>query len=170
MRGYTVKYRTSLATTIAIIAAWLLPLSTAHADTVLYDSAGFIQGQQSFVESFDIPSAETLTISLSQVPWLDTIGDLNCFVSTASGVVGTPMGTGTESMNVGPGMIYVHWFGEANGQYGLGVYGIKIESGITPVGLPGTLVLLLSGLGVLFGWQRRRVDATVDCNDEALTI
>jgi MYXO-CTERM domain-containing protein len=153
------KLRPLLALTITIIAAWgLLPMSAARADQVLYDSAGFIEGQQSFVQSFDITSAETLTISLSQVPWLDTISDLNCFVSTAKGVIGTPMSGGTESMNVGPGMIYVHWFGDANGQYGLGAYGLKIDCGTTPVALPGTLILLLSGLGVLFGWQRRRID------------
>jgi len=168
-----VKHRALLATTITIIAAWLLPLRVAQADSVLYDSAGFIQGQQSFVEAFDIPTAETLTVSLSQISWLDTISDLNCFVTTASGVLGTPMsGPGTESMNVQPGMIYVHWFGDANGQYGLGAYGLKVEgaTNTTPVGLPGTLILLLSGLGVLFGWQRRKDDLSAPANDEALTI
>ncbi len=159
------------ATTIATIAAWVLPFCTARADTVLYNNAGFIEGQQSFVQSFDITTAQTLTVSLSQIPWLDTISDLNFFVSTASGVVGQYMsGPGTESMNVGPGMIYVHWFGDANGQNGLGVYGIKIECATTPVGLPGTLILLLSGLGVLFGWKWRRVDSTAIGNDKALTI
>jgi len=157
--------------TIATIGAWVLPFCSARADTVLYDNAGFIEGQQSFVQSFDITTAETLTVSLSQVPWLDTISDLNCFVSTAKGVVGQFMsGPGTESLSVGPGMIYVHWFGDANGPYGLGVYGMKIESLTTPVGLPGTLILLLSGLGVLFGWQRQRVDSTVTSKHEALTI
>ena len=165
------KFPHVLATTIATIAAWVLPFCTARADTVLYDNAGFIEGQQSFVQSFDITSAQTLTVSLSQIPWLDTIKDLNFFVSTASGVVGKYMsGPGTESMNVGPGMIYVHWFGDANGAYGLGVYGMKINCGTTPVGLPGTLILLLSGLGVLFGWQRRRDHSALTVNDEALTI
>lgn len=160
-----------LATTIATIAALLMPFCSARADTVLYDNAGFIEGQQSFVQSFDITTAGTLTVSLSQISWLDTVSDLNCFVSTAKGVVGKYMsGPGTESMSVGPGMIYVHWFGDADGQYGLGVYGMKIDCSTTPVGLPGTLILLLSGLGVLFGWQRKRGDSTVTDNHEALTI
>jgi len=166
-----VKFQHVIATTIATIGAWMMPFCSARADTVLYDNSGFIEGQQSFVQSFDITSPQTLTVSLSQVPWLDTIKDLNFFVSTASGVVGGYMsGPGTESMNVAPGMIYVHWFGDADGQYGLGVYGMKIECGTTPVGLPGTLILLLSGLGVLFGWQRRGVNSAGTGNHEALTI
>jgi hypothetical protein len=156
--------------TVALVgmAAWALSFSPALADSVLYDSSGFIQGQQSFVQSFDIKTAGTLTVSLSDIPWLDTISNLNFFVTTASGTLGTPMGAGTESMNVGPGMLYAHWYGDANGVFGVGAFGIKLTfqpNDATPVPLPGALVLLLSGLGALFarGRFRRGVD------DEALT-
>ena len=155
------------------IGAWIVPLQ-ANADTVLYDSAGFVQGQQSFVHAFDITAPGTLTITLSNIPWLDTIADLHCFLSTASGVLGPSMGAGTESLQVGPGMIYAHWFGDANGPYGLGVYGVKImfqPSGVAAVPLPISLVFLLSGLGVLLGWQRRRpVAPMIHTQHEALTI
>jgi hypothetical protein len=131
---------------------------TARADSVLYDSVGFIQGKQSFTDSFDITTPGTLTVTLSNIAWLDTIADLNCFVTTSGGLIGTSMGVGTESFQVGPGMIYAHWFGDANGTYGIGVFGMKImfQPG-TPVALPTSLILLLSGLGVLLGWQRRAV-------------
>lgn len=174
------KIRHFLAAAIVAIGTWLLPPGAARADTVLYDSAGFIQGQQSFVQTFDITTPGTLTVTLSNIPWLDTIAGLNCFLSTATSVLGHSMGVGTESMNVGTGMIYAHWFGNASGAYDLGVYGLKIAfqpSGVSTVPLPASLILLLSGLGVLLSWQRRKesdigadTDPVAHTNDEALTI
>jgi hypothetical protein len=168
-----VQLRHIIAATLIGVCACMIPVA-AQADTVLYDSAGFITGQQSFVQSFDITTAGTLTVTLSNIPWLDTIAGLNGFVSTATSVLGSSIGVGTESMSVQPGMIYAHWFGDANGAYGLGVYGVKImfqPNGVTAVALPRSLVLLLSGLGVLFGWQRRNGPAGMPpSTDEALTI
>ena len=150
-------YIRQLIIALAGMVAWALPFGSASADTVLYDSSGFIQGQQSFVQSFDITTAGTLTVSLSDIPWLDTISNLNFFLTTASGTVGASMGAGTESMSVGPGMVYAHWYGDAAGTFGVGVYGIKLnfQPTGTPVPLPGTLILLLSGLGLLFGMRYR---------------
>jgi hypothetical protein len=145
-----------LAVAMGVLALMFAP-HAARADTVLYDSAGFVQGQQSFVQGFDLTSAGTVTVTLSNIPWLDTISGLDCFLSTASGAIGATMGPGTETFNVGPGMLYAHWFGNANGAFGLGVYGLNIafQPTGTPVPLPTSLILLLSGLGMLWGWQRR---------------
>lgn len=160
--------RQSIIIALAVIAAWALSLRPAAADTVIYDSAGFIQGQQSFVESFDITTAGTLTVTLADIPWLDTISNLNFFLSSAGGTIGKSMGAGTESIGVGPGVFYAHWFGDANGQFGVGAYGIKLmfqPGSVTPVPLPGALFLLLSALAALVGVRPlRRVD------DKALTI
>jgi hypothetical protein len=168
------RQRKLFAAAIVVIGAWVLPLTAARADAVLYDSAGFIQGKQSFVESFDITAPGTLTITLSNIPWLDTITDLNCFLTSSGGLIGKSMGVGSESFNVGSGMVYAHWFGDADGAYGLGVYGVKImfqPNGATTVALPRSLVLLLSGLGVLLGWQRRKPTVPAcPSADEALTI
>jgi hypothetical protein len=166
-----VRLRNLLAA-MMVVGVWAMSPGTAHADSVLYDSVGFIEGKQSFVDSFDITTPGTLTVTLSNIAWLDTIADLNAFVTTSGGLIGNSMGVGTESFQVGPGMIYAHWFGDANGTYGLGVFGMKImfQPYATPVGLPGSLILLLSGLGVLFGWQRRQGSPAVSGDDEALTI
>jgi hypothetical protein len=126
---------------------------------VLYDSAGFITGQQAFGQSFDLTSAGTVTMTLTEIPWMDTIAGLNGFLTTSSGLLGpASMTSGTETVSVQPGELYAHWFGDANGSFGTGVYGLKITfapTGATTVGLPKSLVLMLCGLGLLFGWQRR---------------
>lgn len=164
MKGKAVQIRRLFASIVMGIGAWVLPFGLAQASTVLYSGAGFIQGAQSFVQSFDITTPGTITVTLSNIPWLDTISGLNCFLTTASRPLGPSLDVGTQSMSVGtqsisvaPGMIYAHWFGDANGTYGLGVYGMKItfQPSGSIVALPDSLILLLSGLGVLLGWQRR---------------
>ena len=161
--------RRFLAVWILGLLAWGASAGAARAGQVLYNSSGVIQGQQSFVQSFNITTPGTLTVTLSNIPWMDTVSGLNAFVSTNTSVLGTSMGgPGTESINVAPGTVYAHWFGDANGAYGLGVYGINIyfqPSNAPAVPLPGTLILFLSGLGLLLGWQARRTRAptlTVD--------
>ncbi len=143
---------------LGALAAAALFASPAQSDTVLYNNSGFIQGQQSYVQSFDITAPGVLTVSLSNIPWLDAIADLSCFLSTPSGMLqGSLMGAGTEQFSVQPGMLYAHWYGDADGNYGIGVYGLEVQfqAGGTPVPLPTALILLLSGLGMLWGWQRR---------------
>ncbi len=152
------QIRHLLTAAILSLGTGLLPLGIARADTVMYDSAGLIQGQESFTDSFVVPTAGTLTVTLTDIPWLDTVSDLSGFVSTTTGVIGKPMTLGTESMYVQqPGTVYAHFFGDANGTYGIGAYGVKVSfnAGPAPVPLPGALVLLVSGLGMLLGWQRR---------------
>jgi len=146
----------NLFAAMMVVGVWAMSPGMARA-SVLYDSVGFIEGKQSFVDSFDITTPGTLTVTLSDIAWLDTIADLNGFITTSGGLIGKSMGVGTESFEVGPGMIYAHWFGDADGTYGIGVYGMKItfQPTGTPVTLPPSLILLLSGLGVLLGWQRR---------------
>jgi hypothetical protein len=140
------------------LTAITIPIAAARADTVMYDGTTFVEGQQSFVQSFNISGPGTLTVTLATISWLDVISNLTGFVTTDSGVLGSTMSAGTESFQVDSGTLYAHWFGNAQGSFGIGVLGVKIEfqpSVVTPVPLPASLLLLLSGLGVLFGWQRR---------------
>ncbi|MDE2348538.1 MAG: hypothetical protein KGL92_08540 [Gammaproteobacteria bacterium] len=142
-----------------IIGTWFAPTQQAAADTVLYDSSGLIQGAQSFTQSFNVTTPGTLTITLSQIPWFDTIKGLSCFVSTAGGVLQGVMNGGEETVALQSGTtIFAHWFGTADDKYKFGAYGIKImfhPDNVVAVTLPSTLLLLVSGLGLIFGWQGR---------------
>lgn len=138
-----------------ILAAAALP-SQSRADTVLYDAANFVTGQQSFVQSFTVTSAGSLTVSLQDVAWLDTVQDLTFFLTSASGSVGGTMGAGTSTFDLAPGTYYAHWAGNAVGTYNMGVEQLKMQfTTAAPVPLPTSLVMMLSGLGLLIGWQRR---------------
>ena len=148
------------ATSLLMLAAWAVPSGAAKADTVLYDGLSLFEGQQAFTDSFTVATPGTLTVSLSAYSFLDPVSDLTGFLSTSSGVVGTTtIGAASEELSVSAGTYSAHWFGDPQGTYNLGVVGLLIAfqpSNVTPVSLPTSLVLMLSGLGVLFGWQRRK--------------
>jgi hypothetical protein len=154
------KLQNFCATSLLMLAVWALPSGAARADTVLYDGIGLFAGQQAFTDSFTLATPGTLTFSLETYSFLDPVADLTGFLSTSSGVVGATIGgAASESLSVGAGTYSAHWFGDAQGTYNLGVVGMQIAfqpSNVTAVSLPTSLVLMLSGLGVLFGWQRRK--------------
>ncbi len=153
------KSRTSLIPAALLAAAWFAPVRAARADTVLYDSSGFIQGAQSLTQSFDISTPGTLSITLTAIPWFDPLKDLTFFVSTADGLQGTLITDGSESLHVSGGTeIFAHWFGQADGPFKFGIYGLKISfhpDAVSPVPLPPSFWLLLCGLGPLFAMRRR---------------
>ena len=151
MEGVPMQLRNFLVAAALAFCAGLAPFSSACADTVLYDNAGFVHGSQSFVDSFTVTTPGTLTISLADVPWLDTLSGLSLFLTTASGPMGASMGSGTESIQVGPGTFYAHGFGDANGQFQLGVYSLEItfQPQVSAVPLPGSLILMVSALGLI---------------------
>jgi hypothetical protein len=152
------KLRQLLSVPFLILWSWAITSGVAGADTVIYDSASVVEGQQGFVEPFDITTPGSLTMTISNIPWLDVVTDLTSYLSTTSGVIGTTMyAASTESVNVEPGTFYAHWFGNAQGAYDEGVLGVDIQfqPSYSTVPLPASLLSLLSGLGFLFLWPAR---------------
>jgi len=129
----------------------------AIASEVLYDNSGFIQGQQSFEQSFNLAGPGTLTVTLTNSDWPQPLANLNMIVSTSQGLLGPEMGAGTETFRFGGGQVFAQWFGTAQGSLDTGVYGMKVEWTPT-VPLPTSIVLFLSGLALL-AWQRREREA-----------
>jgi hypothetical protein len=152
-----------LSASLLSLSASLLPIAPAHADTVLASSVGFITGTQSFTDSFNITTPGTLSVTLESVPWLDTLQDLSCFLTSSAGALlgqltsaqpGTP---GFEQEKVNPGTVYLSWYGIDSGPVGVGVYSVTVDfQPAAPVPLPAALPLLLSGLGALAVYRRRR--------------
>jgi len=152
------KIRRLFPVSMLLCAFGLISAEAVRADTVLYDNASLISGQGGASQALDLTTSGTLTITVTNIPWLDVVADLTSFVSTATGVVGNKMyAAGSESINVGPGTYYANWFGDAQGTFNEGVVGVKIQ--FQPAGsvvpLPASLILLLSSMGLLFWWQRR---------------
>jgi hypothetical protein len=140
-----------------LFAAWIAPWSAAHADMVVFDSMSFFQGQQAFTQTFDVTTAGTLSVSTTEVPWLDSVTNLSFFLTSPTGTMGqTLTGAGNELFNIKPGTYTANWFGNAEGLYNMGVVGVDVTfypTG-TPVPLPASILLMLSGLGLLFAWPR----------------
>jgi len=147
---------------------WVLPCllgwlaaGSASAAEVLYSGTGFLSGQQTLTDSFQVSGPGTLTVSLTNIAWPEPLASLNMVVSTTSGLLGPEMGAGTETFDIkSAGMVYADWFGTAQGPLDTGVYSMNIQfmPAATAVPLPYSVALLASGLALLL-WQRRRSTA-----------
>ena len=156
------KFRSVLLIVLCSLGCWAAGPAEVRAAEVLYDGAGFLQGTQSFVQSFNLSSPGMLTVTLSNVAWPQQLSSLNLLMTSSSGAMGPEMGAGTATFDVKSGNVFAQWFGTAQGPLNTGVYSMKIEfqptSGTSgnPVPLPTSIALLLSGLGLLFWNYRQR--------------
>lgn len=151
------KMRNILSAGICL-AGLLGGIAPACASNVLYAGVGFLEGQQSFTDSFNLSGPGTLTVTLGNVAWPEPLASLDMVLSTPSGLLGPEVGAGSYTYNVTSGSVIAQWFGTAQGPLDVGAYSLNIAfqpSNVTPVSLPTSIALLGSGL-VLLGWQRRR--------------
>lgn len=140
-----------------LCAAAVAPFAGARASVVLENVTNLMQGSGSFVDSFTVSTPGTLTISLANIPWLDTISDLQFSLASGSQLVGPTLDTGTESFQIQAGTYSGMLFGDANGSHGLGLYNLDISfQPQSPVPLPASFLLLISGLGGLLATQASR--------------
>jgi len=154
------KIRKSPVLALSAITWLSLGSHPAQAE-MLYDGVGFLEGTQSFTDTFNLSSPGTLTVTLADLRWPAPLASLDFLVSSPSGALGPEMGPGTATFNVSSGNVIAQWFGTATpGGLDTGAYSMEIQfSPTSPVPLPTSIALLLSGLALLL-WQRRTRDGT----------
>jgi hypothetical protein len=115
----------------ALAVCWSMGASRADASEILYDGVGFLQGTQSFTDSFSLSSPGTLTVTLANVSWPTQLASLDLLVSSPSGALGPELdatsSTATATYNVTSGNVVAQWFGTAQGSLNAGVYALEIQ-------------------------------------------
>jgi hypothetical protein len=140
-----------------VLAGAATAAGPAAASQVLYDSAGFLQGSQTFEQSFNITGPGTLMVTLSNVSWPAPLASLSMVLGNSNGLLAPEMGAGSEMFSVTGGPLFLQWFGTAQGPLDLGVYSMQVvfdPSSIIPVPLPPSILLLASALLTLLAWKR----------------
>jgi hypothetical protein len=70
------KIRTIAMLSVAL-ACGSIGVTSAKASQVIYDGVGFLQGTQSFSDSFTLSSPGTLTVTLGNVGWPQPLSSLS---------------------------------------------------------------------------------------------
>jgi hypothetical protein len=146
------------ASSLLALCAWVLP-GGAAAGEVLPDSITFISGTRSFVDTYDLTTAGTLSVMLSDIAWPGDLQTLGAFVTTSSGVVIPDFSPGKDAVIVGPGQVSIQWFGIGTGALKAGQFGLDVQfqpGCTTAVPLPGSLAAFASGLLLIAFLGRRR--------------
>lgn len=132
----------------------------ARADSILLAQATLVNGTVSTVDSFVVPSAGALTVSLKTLKWpTDTpLSALSFAVSSATQVLSSWSGSGGDvaTFDIAAGTYYAHIVATAAGVLNLGLYSLMLtfSPSAPPVPLPSSDWMLLTGMFVLAGLAR----------------
>jgi hypothetical protein len=132
----------------------LLKQSALPSPSALVTASTLVINDQSNAYQFTAPGPGTLTVQLEDLLWPDPLDSLDLSLDSARSVLGQLASEGELSLSIARGGSYfVDVSGDAGGALDLGLYSLQVDfypQGAT-VPLPGTLLLLLSGLGILGG-------------------
>src|SRR5260370_14156349 len=150
----TLKTWSRMSRGAALASVAVLGLSQAPhalADTMLLSDTTLVQGTSAATFSFAAPSAGTVTATVSNLPWPNSLQTLDFQATSAtdtlsswSALAGANQ-TGTQSFSVGPGTYFAHIMAVAQGSLDLGLYSLNLTFSPNVVPLPTSDWMLLTG-------------------------
>jgi hypothetical protein len=145
---------------VAVCGLLLCRIGVSCADTVLLSDTTLISGTETADFSFTAPGPGTVSVTLTNIAWPQTLSNLNFLASTPSTVLSSwsTSGSQTGSFGVsGSGTYFADVQATAQGPMNLGVYSLELTfSPQAPVPLPASSWLLLAGLLTIAGWLRSK--------------
>ena len=167
----------TMAKVLALGAVCLSASFAASADSMLappltastpYSSVELVRGASLEAKMMMTQSAGTVTVKLSDLTWSQALGSLSFSLSTStSQLIPATNGSGVWSWHVdAPTLLYASVYAAASGPKNTGLYALNVSfvpslgPEQTPVALPATLWMLLSGLAALSGTRFRHMAVT----------
>jgi len=146
---------------VALMAVGLMAVGPVHAALVAYEKVGFIEGKGYYSDAFQIDTGGSYKATLTDFDFPSLFGQLTIDVITATQSKGKLAAPGSFVFDAQPGTYYANLLGVADGPINLGLFGVQIESmdfsPVAPIPVPAAIILLASGLCVLWqtAWCRR---------------
>lgn len=138
----------------AVVMLWLLAWlggGGAQADIIdvevspVFENVGFLSGSEGVTKHFDIQNSGLYQATLSDFSFPSEFKKLSLVVTTATNRLGSLDGPGSFIFNATPDRYYASVFGVSGKVFNFGLYGVEVSS-LAPVPIPGSIILLFSGI------------------------
>lgn len=170
MKGNDMKTMTTKRTSLKLALVAPLALTAlaaaphARADSIPppFGQVTLVSGTVATDNTFNAPSAGTVTVNLQNINWPASLSALSFSASSASQVLaswnGAGMSSDTATFDVAAGTYFTHVIATAGGTLDLGLYSMLLtftpNGSPPPIPLPASGWMLLTGMFVLAGLAR----------------